>query len=378
MMNSIGGQLMKEPIYVTQPALPDLQEFIPYLEQIWENKVLTNNGPFHQQFEEELAEYLGVPYLSLFANGTLALVAALQVLRISGEVITSPYSFVATTHSLWWNNIKPVFVDVEPDYATLDPEKIEAAITPRTTAILPVHIYGNPCNVNRIKEIADIYGLKVIYDAAHAFGVTYRGQNLCLHGDLSILSFHATKVFNTMEGGALICHDEATKKRIDYIKNFGFASETTVMAPGINSKMNEMQAALGLLQLKKHSENIKKRKALADIYRQELVSVKGISMLSDVEETELNYSYFPIFIEKVIYGHSRDALYEKLKQNGVYGRRYFYPLISKFPMYKGLESASSANLPIAERISEKVICLPLYPSLEKTTVREICALIRCQ
>jgi len=365
-----------KPIYVTQPALPDLQEFIPYLEQIWENKILTNNGPFHQQLERELADFLDVPYLSLFANGTLALVAALQVLRISGEVITTPYSFVATTHSLWWNNIKPVFVDIEPKFGTLDPEKIEAAISPKTTAILPVHVYGNPCKVERIQEIADIYGLKVIYDAAHTFGVKYQGTSLCAHGDLSILSFHATKVFNTMEGGALVCQDVATKKRIDFIKNFGFANETTVMAPGINSKMNEMQAALGLLQLKKHPENVRKRQAIVARYREELSSIKGISLLPEAEEIQPNHAYFPIFVDREEYGTSRDELYEKLKQNGIFGRRYFYPLISKFPMYKGLESADSANLPVAEKVAERVICLPIYPALELGTVAEISALIR--
>ena len=271
--------VLDSPIYVTQPALPDLQEFIPYLEQIWENKILTNNGPFHQQLEEELAEFLGVPYISLFVNGTLALVTSLQVLRITGEVITTPYSFVATTHSLWWNKIKPVFVDIENDFCNLNPDKIETAITPKTTAILPVHVYGNPCKVERIQEIADIYGLKVIYDAAHAFGVKYKGQSICNFGDLSVLSFHATKVFNTMEGGAIICHDAATKKRIDYLKNFGFAGETKVMAAGINSKMNEMQAALGLLQLKYFNENIKKRKAIVEVYQTEFAGVKGISFL---------------------------------------------------------------------------------------------------
>jgi dTDP-4-amino-4,6-dideoxygalactose transaminase len=290
-----------KPIYVTQPSLPDLEEFIPYLQQIWDNKILTNNGPFHKQLEKELADFLGVPYISLFANGTLALVTALQVLRITGEVITTPYSFVATTHSLWWNNIKPVFVDIEPEFGNLDPDKIEAAITPKTTAILPVHVYGNPCKVNRIQEIADIYGLKVIYDAAHCFGVKHLGQGICNFGDISILSFHATKVFNTMEGGAIVCHDAATKKRIDYLKNFGFAGETTVMAPGINSKMNEMQAALGLLQLKHHNGNMKKRKNIADFYRNELTRVKGISVLPEPENTESNFAYFPILVNEKEY-----------------------------------------------------------------------------
>ncbi|HDR51592.1 MAG TPA: DegT/DnrJ/EryC1/StrS family aminotransferase [Mariniphaga anaerophila] len=366
---------MEKPIYVTQPALPPLAEFVSYLEQIWDNKILTNNGPFHQQFEKELAEFLDVPYISLFTNGTLALVTALQVLRISGEVITTPYSFVATSHSLWWNNIKPVFVDIEPEFCNLNPEKIEAAITPKTTAILPVHVYGNPCKVERIQEIADIYGLKVIYDAAHAFGVNYQNNSLCAHGDLSVLSFHATKVFTTMEGGAIICHDAATKKRIDFLKNFGFAGETTVMAPGINSKMNEMQAALGLLQLKHFKKNIQQRKAIADIYLEKLNSVKGISVLSGPVNTQSNYAYFPIFVDEHKYGLSRDELYERLKQNGIFCRRYFYPLISEFPMYKGLDSAKPENLQIAQEIAKQVICLPIYPALEHDTVMKTSRII---
>lgn len=364
-----------KPIYVTQPSLPDLQEFIPYLQKIWDNKILTNNGPFHQQLEKELAQFLGVPYISLFANGTLALVTALQVLRITGEVITTPYSFVATTHSLWWNNIKPVFVDIEPEFGNLDPEKIEAAITPKTTAILPVHVYGNPCKVDRIKEIADTYGLKVIYDAAHCFGVKHKGVGICNYGDLSILSFHATKVFNTMEGGAIICHDEATKKRIDYLKNFGFAGETTIMAPGINSKMNEMQAALGLVQLNHYDENIKKRRAIADTYRKELTNIKGISILPEPIETISNYAYFPIFINEKEFGISRDQLYEKLKHNNIFARRYFYPLISEFPMYTSLESASTLNLPTGTRLAEEVICLPLYSELKKEDVINITSIL---
>jgi len=364
------------PIYVTQPSLPDLDEFIPYLQQIWDNKILTNNGPFHRQLEKELAAFLSVPYISLFANGTLALVTALQALRITGEVITTPYSFVATTHSLWWNNIKPVFVDIEPEFGNLNPDKIEAAITPKTTAILPVHVYGNPCKVERIKEIADIYGLKVIYDAAHCFGVNYKGHGICNFGDLSILSFHATKVFNTMEGGAIICHDEATKKRIDYLKNFGFAGETTIMAPGINSKMNEMQAALGLVQLKHYDENIRKRKHLADAYRIELANIKGISCLPEPKNTDSNYAYFPIFINEKEYGMSRDHLYEKLKQNHINGRRYFYPLISEFSMYKGLDSANPSNLPVAEKIASQVICLPIYPDLDIDIIPIIAGIIK--
>ncbi len=365
-----------KPIYVTQPALPNLQEFIQYLEKIWENKLLTNNGPFHQELENELARFLGVPYISLFCNGTLALVAALQVLRISGEVITTPFSFVATTHSLWWNNIKPVFVDIEQELCNLNPDKIEMAITPKTSAILPVHVYGNPCNVEKIQEIADIYGLKVIYDAAHAFGVSYNERNICAYGDLSVLSFHATKVFNTMEGGAIVCHDVAIKKRIDYLKNFGFAGETTVIAPGINSKMNEMQAALGLIQLKHHDENVYKRSIIAKSYRQGLSNTKGLLCLPQPPNTVYNYAYFPILVNEHEFGLSRDALYQKLKQNGIFGRRYFYPLISEFPMYKGFDSANKMNLPIANKIANEVICLPIYPDLPHEKVNNIIDVIK--
>ena len=365
----------KDQITVTQPSLPDLNEFIPYLEKIWESRWLTNNGQFHQQLERELAAFLGVPFISLFANGTLALVTALQALRITGEVITTPYSFVATSHSLLWNSIKPVFVDIEPEYGNLDPEKIESAITPKTTGILPVHVYGNPCKVDRIKGIADSYGLKVIYDAAHCFGVIHKGQGICNFGDLSILSFHATKVFNTMEGGAIVCHDENTKKHIDYLKNFGFDGETTIMAPGINSKMNEMQAALGLVQLKHHDENVRKRKVVADIYRKELAGVRGIKYLAEPEETYSNYAYFPIYINENEYGNSRDELYERLKQNNIYGRRYFYPLISDFSMYKGLDSARKENLPVANKMASMVICLPIYPDLALTDIEKICRVI---
>jgi len=362
---------MENPIYVTQPSLPELEEFIPYLQQIWDNKILTNNGPMHQQLERELASFLNIPYISLFANGTLALVTALQALNITGEVITTPYSFVATTHSLWWNNIKPVFVDIEPEFGNLDPDKIEAAITPKTTAIMPVHVYGNPCQVEKIQKIADINGLRLIYDAAHAFGVKYKGGSILNYGDLSILSFHATKVFNTFEGGAIISHDSTTKQRIDYMKNFGFAGETTIMAPGINSKMNEVQAAMGLLQLKTFNESIGKRKLVANRYRELLKDVNGITMLPEPQETISNYAYFPIFVNEQEYGMSRDALYEKLKQNNIFGRRYFYPLISEFSMYRGLESSAPEHLPLAHKIANEVICLPIYSELSKDFVDSV-------
>ena len=368
----------EEKIYVTQPSLPDLEEFIPYLEDIWKSKILTNNGKYHQKLEKDLADFLGIKYVSLFSNGTLALITALQVLRVTGEVITTPYSFVASTHSLWWNNIKPVFVDIEPDYCNIDPKKIEAAITPKTTAILPVHVYGNPCDVEKIKEIADIYGLKIIYDACHAFGVKYKNSNNSVlnFGDLSVLSFHATKVFNTLEGGAIICHDEQTKNRIDFLKNFGFANETTVIVPGINAKMNEVQSALGILQIKHIVSNISKRKIIADLYRQDLKNIEGISFLIENTNIEYNYSYFPIFINEKKYGLSRDDLYNKLKENNIFSRRYFYPLISDFPAYRELPSAKKECLPVAHKISEEVICLPIYSELVRKNVNRVSELIK--
>jgi len=366
---------LEKPVYVTQSALPPLEEFTELLKQIWENKILTNNGPFHKQFEKELADYLGVKYISLFSNGTLALITALQALHITGEVITTPFSFVATTHSLWWNNIKPVFADIEPEYFNLDPDRVEAAITPQTTAIMPVHVYGNPCKLERFQQIADTYGLKLIYDAAHAFGVRINGKSVLNYGDLSILSFHATKVFNTIEGGAIICHDAKTKQRIDYLKNFGFAGETTVIAPGINAKMNEVQAAYGLLQLKYVDENITKRKSIADLYRNKLSNISGIRFLNNMEGVNHTCSYFPILVDEKMYGKTRDELYEELKKHNVFGRRYFYPLISQFPSYRGLISANPANLPIAEETAQRVICLPIYPGLDFNNIYEIVKII---
>jgi dTDP-4-amino-4,6-dideoxygalactose transaminase len=365
---------MTRATYVTEPFLPPLDEYIPYLEQIWENKRLTNNGPFHQQFENALCEYLGVEYLSLFTNGTLALVTALQALRITGEVITTPYSFVATAHSLLWNNIKPVFVDIDPVTCNLDPNRIEAAITPNTTAILPVHCYGNPCEVVHIQQIADIYGLKVIYDAAHAFGVKWQGESLLRHGDMSILSFHATKVFNTFEGGAIVCPDAKIKQRIDYLKNFGFANEVTVMAPGINGKMSEIQASFGLLQLKYIERVIARRKEIDNSYRKAFASLRGITLLPDPENTVRNHAYFPILVGPD-YSLSRDDLYQRLKDNDIYPRRYFYPLISSMPMYRGLPSAEKTSLPEACRIADQVLCLPIYPDLSEEVVSTIVSII---
>jgi dTDP-4-amino-4,6-dideoxygalactose transaminase len=365
---------MKKNIYVTQPYLPPLEEFVPYLEQIWENKWLTNGGPFHQTLEKELSDYLRVEHLALFVNGTLALVTALQALRITGEVITTPFSFVATAHSLMWNGIKPVFVDIHPETFNLDPDKIEAAITPNTTAILPVHVYGKPCDVEKIQNIADIYGLKVIYDAAHAFKVSYKGESILKHGDLSIMSFHATKVFNTFEGGAIACPDIKTKKRIDDLKNFGFHDEVTVVAPGINGKMNELQAAFGLLQLRHIGKAIDRRREIDTQYREQLSSVSGIFCPSLPIETEYNFSYFPIIVEKE-YPLSREELYKKLLQHGIFARRYFYPLISEFPMYRGLASASADNLPVAKGIANKILCLPIYPALDSEAIDKVTDII---
>ncbi len=364
----------KEKIYVTRPFLPPLDEFNKYLEEIWDSKWLTNNGNFHKEFEKRLSEHLGVKYVSLFANGTLALMVALQALKVRGEVITTPFSFVATSHALYWNRIKPVFVDIEDSYFTINPKKIESAITPETTAILPVHVYGNPCKVKNIQEIADIYGLKVIYDAAHAFGVEIKGNSILNFGDLSVLSFHATKVFTTFEGGAIISHDEKTKKRIDFLKNFGFANETTVIHPGINAKMNEFQAALGLLQLKYIKNNIEEREKIAKYYRKNLKNVSGIKFLNNIKDVKHNYSYFPIIIEPN-YGLTRDGLYEKLKKNGFYVRRYFYPLISEFSPYRSLPSSKRENLKNAYAVSEKILCLPIYYGLEKRYQDKIINLI---
>lgn len=367
--------MVQKPIYVTQPHLPPLEEFIPYLEQIWENKWLTNNGPHHQQLEQSLCEYLGVEHLSLFTNGTIALVTALQALRITGEVITTPFSFVATAHSLLWNGLTPVFVDIDPATCNLDPEKIEQAITTRTTAIMPVHCYGTPCNVERIQQIADTYGLKVIYDAAHAFGVRYKGESILTHGDLSVLSFHATKVYNTFEGGAIVCPDAKTKQRIDYLKNFGFADEVTVMAPGINGKMSEINSAFGLLQLKHVDAAIAKRGEIDARYRYELSAIKGIICLSEPVDTIRTFSYFPVLVEND-YPLSRDGLYDKLKEHNIHARRYFYPLISDMPMYRGLSSARGENLPVAKSIAQKVLCLPIYTDLDLPMVETIANVVR--
>lgn len=374
----------KNTITVTSPLLPNLDDFTAELKKIWDSKWITNNGSYHKQLEAALAEYLKVPYVSLFTNGTLPLMTALQALRITGEVITTPYSFVATTHSIWWNGCKPVFVDIDPATGDMDPNKIEAAITPRTTAIMPVHVYGKPCDTKAIQDIADKYGLKVIYDAAHAFGVevpaeeygleAYDGKGLAgilNAGDMSTLSFHATKVYNTIEGGALITHDEKTKKRIDYLKNFGIADEVTVVGPGINSKMDEIRSAYGLLNLKQVDAAIEARHLVAIKYREALCDVEGITFFDDMPGVKHNYSYFPIFIDAEKYGMTRDDLYFKMKAANVLGRRYFYPLISEFTTYRGLDSAAPENLPNAHKMADSVICLPMHHALSDEDIQRV-------
>ena len=379
--------LNKQQITVTSPLLPPLEEFVPCLKQIWDSKWITNNGQFHQQLEQVLTEYLGVEYLSLFTNGTLPLITAFQALGIhEGEVITTPYSFVATSHSIWWNGLKPVFVDIEEETCGIDPNKIEAAITPNTVAIMPVHCYGKPCKTAEIDAIAKKYNLKVIYDAAHAFGVTENGQSVLKAGDISTLSFHATKVYNTIEGGALICHSAEMKYHVDNLKNFGFRGETTVVAPGINSKMDEMRAAYGLLNLRQVDAAIEARKQVAKQYVEALKDVKGIKNFQPIVDSfasnlspltsNLNYSYFPIFVDEEQYGISRDALYEKMKANNVLGRRYFYPLITDFEPYKDIPSANPANLPVANKIANQVICLPMHHALSEEDVKRVVECIK--
>lgn len=366
---------MDKQITVTSPLLPNLEEFNLMLKEIWNSKWITNNGQFHQQLEQNLAEYLGVPYVSLFTNGTLPLLTALQALRVTGEVITTPYSFVATTHCIWWSGCKPVFVDIDPATGNIDPDKIEAAITPKTTAIMPVHVYGKPCDTQRIQEIADKYGLRVIYDAAHAFGVKVDGESILNAGDVSTLSFHATKVYNTLEGGAMIMQDKEMKKRVDYLKNFGFANEIEVIAPGINSKVDEVRAAYGILNLRQVDAAIEARHQVAIKYREALRSVDGISFMDDMPGVRHNYSYFPIFVDAEKYGMTRDELYFKMKEQNVLSRRYFYPLISEFSTYRGLPSASKENLPNAHKMADSVICLPMHHALGEDDIERVLKLI---
>lgn len=358
-------------ITVTAPLMPDLDEFNVLLKEIWDSRWVTNNGSFHQQLEKELCNYLKVPFISLFTNGTLPLLTALQALNVTGEVITTPYSFVATTHSIWWNGCTPVFVDIDPVTGNIDPSKIESAITPRTTAIMPVHVYGNPCDTAAIQAVADRHGLKVIYDAAHAFGVEVGGESILKAGDMSTLSFHATKVYNTLEGGALVVHDEQMKRKIDFLKNFGFAGETEVVAPGINSKMDEVRSAYGILNLRQVDRAIELRRETVCKYREALASVKGIAMMDEMSGIRHNYSYFPIFVDDAVFGMSRDELYFRMKERNVLGRRYFYPLISEFAPYSNLASASKENLPNAHKMADSVICLPLHHDLSEDDVARV-------
>lgn len=366
----------EKPITVTQPTLPPLEEYVELLRDIWSRKWLTNNGHYHKELEQALADCLGVKYVSLFCNGMIALQVGLQALEIDGEVITTPFSFPATTHALWWSHCTPVFGDIHPATCNIDPAMIESVITPRTSAILPVHVYGTPCDVDAIQRIADTYGLKVFYDAAHAFGVRLNGRSILTHGDLSMLSFHATKVFSTAEGGALVTNDPKLKERIDYLKNFGFAGETTVIAPGTNGKMNELQAALGLVNLKHVPESIDRRLNIDRLYRELLEDVPGIRLLATPKNVQRNGAYFPVFVDKERYGMSRDELYEHLKAQGIYGRRYFYPLISTYPMYRELPTAQSSHLPVATRVADEVLCLPLYAELDVDDARSIAGVIR--
>ncbi|MDA8095551.1 MAG: DegT/DnrJ/EryC1/StrS family aminotransferase [Betaproteobacteria bacterium] len=365
----------RDPIYVTRPYLPSLDAFIPYLKNIWQSKILTNSGPYHQQLEQRLCKHLGVEYISLFTNGTIALLTAIQALGLSGEVITTPYSFVATSHSLLWNGLQPVFVDIDPSTFNLDPSKIEGAITRDTTAILPVHCYGNPCDVEAISQIASRHNLRVVYDAAHAFGVNYRGTSLLSHGDLSILSFHATKVFNTFEGGAIVCHDKETKHRIDQLKNFGFVDEVTVSDVGINGKMSEINAAFGLLELSSIEEALAEREKIDAQYRSGLAGINGLTIYRRISDARPNFSYFPVLVDNS-YPISRDDLYNKLKEQDIYARRYFYPLISEFPMYRTLSSAREENLPRATQVARQILCLPIYSGLSSSDVHRIISLIR--
>lgn len=372
---SSGSRGDMSPIYVTQPYLPPLEDFIPYLARIWSSKQLSNGGPMHAQLESALCQYLGVEHIALFNNGTMALLTALQALRVTGEVITTPYSFVATAHSLLWNGLTPVFVDIDPISLNLDPKKIEAAITPQTTAILPVHCYGNPCDVQAIQEIADAYNLHVIYDSAHAFGVQDGGGSLLRHGDLSVLSFHATKVFNTFEGGAIICPDAKTKQRIDRLKNFGIVDEVTVVAPGINGKMSEINAAFGLLQLQHVDHALARRHYWADRYRAALSDVAGLSLLAAAGQTVANHAYFPVFVQDS-FPVTRDGLYALLREHEVYARRYFYPLITDFPMYRGIASAADSNLPVAAQVANQVLCLPLFPDMTEQDLMRVVSVIQ--
>ena len=364
------------PVYVTRPALPPLEAYAELLEPVWERRWLTNEGPTHIQFEQALRERLGVEHLSLFCNGTIALLVALQALGIDGgDVITTPFTFPATPHVLHWNRVRPVFCDIDAETFNLDPERVEACITPETVGIMGVHVYGTPCNVEAIAAIADRHGLPVVYDAAHSFGVQYKGRPILEYGDVSVLSFHATKPFTTGEGGALVSNSSALRERVNYLKNFGIADEETVIGPGINGKMSELQAALGLLQLDGFGQELAGRRALTEAYRRDLGGVPGIRFMEDSPDVEHNYAYFPVLVDAEAYGMGRDELHAALKDFNVHARKYFYPLCSSFPCYRELPSSAPGNLPVAERLARQVLCLPLYGTLEEESVNTICRVI---
>ncbi|HOY39414.1 MAG: DegT/DnrJ/EryC1/StrS family aminotransferase [Bacteroidales bacterium] len=366
----------KKKIYVTRPALPPLEEFEIYLKQMWETGWLTNNGPFHIELENKLRDFLQVDHISLFSNGTIALITALQALDLKGEIITTPYSFVATSHAIKWNGLTPVFADIDDNTCNLDPRSVEKQITQHTSAILPVHVYGIPCDIDALQKIADKYRLKIIYDAAHAFNVKLQGRSILNFGDLTVLSFHATKAFHTFEGGAIVSHSAEQKAKIDFLKNFGFADELTIVGVGINGKMNEVQASMGLLQLKYFNNYVEQRKQISSMYLKKLNKTPGIRIPIIDKNLDYNYSYFPVFINSQQFGNTRDGVYNSLKDNDIYARRYFYPLISNLPSYRSVVSASPENLPVANRIADVVLCLPLYPGLSEQEISEICEIIQ--
>lgn len=365
-----------EPIYVTRPLLPDLKEVYRELEKIWASKWLTNSGPEHQVFEGEIRRRLMVANVSLFNNGTIALLVAINSLSLKGEVITTPFTFPATPHSLFWNGITPVFCDIDEKSMTIDPDKVEQMVTPRTTAILGVHVFGAPCNIERIQEIADRHGLRVIYDAAHAFDTQVNGTGIGNFGDISMFSFHATKLFHTAEGGALTCKDTDLKRRIDLLKNFGIKNEDEVVMPGINGKMSEMQAALGLVNLRYLEAEREKRKRVIDTYARCLRDTEGIRLNELPSNVRNSYQYFVIRIEQKRFGISRDEVCKRLREYNVYARKYFYPLCSDYPCYKNLPSTDPANLLVAKRVVNEVLCLPLYGELALSTAERICEIIR--
>jgi dTDP-4-amino-4,6-dideoxygalactose transaminase len=363
------------PINVTQPLLPDLQDYCGILRQVWDNRFLTNNGPIAKRLEKELAGYLGVPHLSLFSNGTVALQLACRVLRLKGEVITTPFTFAATSHALYWNGLKPIFCDIDDETFTIDPDRVEESITPDTTAILPVHVYGNPCKVERLHEIADKHGLKIIYDAAHAFGVEINGKPVGSFGDISMFSLHATKIYHTIEGGALTFKNPGLKQRADELRNFGIIREDRIDEPGINGKLNEIQAGMGLLLLEMVDREIARRKEITRIYRDMLHNIPGIRINKDQDGVKHNYPYFVIRVDSSEYGLSRDDLQKRLREYNIFSRRYFYPLCSQFRCYRDLPSSRAENLPVAKKASEEVLVLPLYGRLTNGEVEKICSII---